>query len=160
MTSDREYFYGKTATISFKPDGGTAIDVGVLQGVEITAVPELVDLEGAGTVKRVGIAIKKWRVTCTGTVRSIDFALIADICSSSGASWTDGTGVFTGIEDTDTPSYFDVTATVDSDTGKTLTVTAKNVVFKDLAILVGTWGEWVEWPLEGEGDDYTATETP
>ena len=160
MTTDREYFFGKTATISFKPDGGTAIDVGVLQGVEITAVPELVDLEGCGSVKRVGIAIKKWRVTVTGTVRAVDFALIADICSSSGTSWTDGTGTFTGIEDTDTPSYFDVTSTVDSDEGKELSVTAKNVVFKDLPILVGTYGEWVEWALEGEGDDFTAVETP
>jgi len=160
MTTEREYFYGKTATISFKPDGGTAIDVGVLQSTEITAVPEIVDLEGCGTVKRVGAAIKKWRVTCRGVIRAIDFALIADICSSSGSSWTSATGVFTGIEDTDTPSYFDVTAVCNSDAGKALTVTAKNVIFKDIPILVGTYGEWVEWELEGEGDDYTATETP
>lgn len=160
MTTEREYFYGKTATISFKPDGGTQIDVGVLQGVEIIAVPEYVDLEGAGTTKRVGAAIKKWRVTCRGTMKAIDFALIADICSSSGASWTNATGVFTGIEDTDTPSYFDVVAAVTSDDGKPLTVTAKNVIFKDVPVLVGTWGEWVEFELEGEGDDFTAVETP
>jgi len=160
MTTEREYFYGKTATISFKPDGGTAIDVGLLQGCEVIAVPEYVDLDGCGSTKRVGVAIKKWRVTCRGTIRATDFALIADICSSSGTSWTSGTGVFTGIEDTDTPSYFDVTLAVNSDAGKALTVTAKNVVFKDVPVLVGTYGEWVEWELEGEGDDFTATETP
>jgi len=160
MTSDREYFFGKTATISFKQDGGTAIDVGILQDAEIRAVSETVDLEGTGSTLRQGIAIKKWRVTAKGTMKKIDFLLIADICSPTRANWTAGTGVLSGIEDTDTPSYFDVTLTCNSDTGKALTATAKNVVFKDIPVMVGTYGEWVEWSMEGEGDDFTATNTP
>lgn len=158
MTTERPYFYGKTATISFKQDGGTAIDVGYLQNIEIRATPERVDLEGCGSVLRQDAAVKKWRVTVRGTVKAVDFALMADICSPSGANWTDGTGTFTGIENTDTMSLFDVVATCDDPNGKTLTVTAKNVIFEDIPLLVGTYGEWVEFEMTGEGDDFTAVE--
>lgn len=160
MTTEREYFAGKTATISFKPDGATAIDVGILQGYEIRAVSEVVDLEGCGSVLRQGAAIKKWRATVKGTVKAVDFALIADICSSSGTNWNGTTGVFSGFENTDTPSYFDVTCTVTSDAGKLLTITVSNVIFKDIPVAIATYGEWLEWEFEGEGDDFTATETP
>jgi hypothetical protein len=154
----RKYFYGKTATIDFKQDGGTSITVGVLQGVEIRFVAEHVDLEGCGSVLRQGIARKKIRVKVKGTVRSMQLQLLADIVSPTHSKWTSGTGTLSGTEDSDQVSLFDVVAVCNDQNGKAYTVTAKNVVFPDLPMLVGTYGEWVEWELSGEGDDVTAVE--
>lgn len=145
------YFFGETATIQFKQDGGTAIAVGVMQGVEIRAKYETVDLEGCGSIKRQGIATKKVRPSVKGTVKKIDIDLLGDILSPTRAKYTGGT--LTEIEDTDLPSFFDVVAAVKDENGKTLTVTVHNVVFPDLPLLVASWGEYVEWELSGEGDD-------
>lgn len=154
----RKYFYAKLATIEFKQDGGTSLSVGVLQNVEIRAKGEKVDLEGCGSNLRQGEAIKKWRVSVRGEVKAIDMELLADILSPTRSKWTSGTGTLSGIEDTDQASLLDVVATVTSTGNKLLTVTAKNVVFEDLPILVGSYGEWVSWELEGEGDDLTIVE--
>ena len=158
MTTERKYFYAKTATIAFQPDGGTAIDVGSLQNVEIRELADYVELRSAGTNQRVDVAQHNQRVEVTATINEIDMELIADILSPSGTNWTSGTGTLSGIEDTDTASLFDVVATVTSTANKLLTVTVSNVYFPDIPVLVGTPGEWVGWELSGTGDDVSIVE--
>lgn len=158
MGTNRKYFYAKSATIAYHTDGGTDIDVGHLQNVEIRVESDHVELRDAGTNKRAAVGQHNIRVPVKAEIKSIDADLLGDILSPSGSNYTAGTGTLSTIEDTAIPALFDVIATVDSDAGKTLTVTVRNVAFPNLPILIGTMGQWVSWNIEGVGNDMTFVE--
>ena len=153
MSENVKYPFCKTATITYQTDGGTNIDVGHLQNVEIRATGEQTDLFAADSIKRQDVFRHSMKVSVKAEVKSIDHDLLFDILSPTKANVSSQT--LSSIEDVSQMAYFDVIATLEDTAGKTITITVRNVVFKDLPILVGTMGEWVSWTLEGEGNDVT-----
>jgi hypothetical protein len=159
MTNERRYFFLATATLSIQTDSGTSLDIGMLQDVEIRDKIENVPLRACGSTLRQDVGLKSHTPTVKATIKALQFALLADMLTPTGTEWTSGTGALSGIESTsDVPKKFTIAGHCHSTGGKTLTVTVTNCVSSDLPLMVGKYGEWMEWSMEFEGDDITAVE--
>jgi len=149
-----KHYFARTATLSYKPDGGTAITMGYLQNVEITVEYEEEFLEACGSLKIQDRCNKAFKVKVKAENINIDVDLLGDILSPSGTNYTTGTDTLTGIEDTHTVSLFNLTATVTATDGSTYTVNVDNVSFPTVPLLSGSKDDaWVPFPFEGTGDD-------
>jgi len=142
-------YHGNTATISISTDGGTSMPVGWLQNIDITVEAEESEMTACGSIFIQDRRVFVKRVMVKAELNQMDEDFLFDILAPSGTN-VDG-GTMTSMEDTNVVSLYDVVGTVTDTAGNTLTATASDVDFKDIAIIVATKDDYVGWPIEGIG---------
>ena len=147
-------YFARFATLSFAPDGGTAITIGHLQNVEITVEYEEEFLTACGSIKIQDRCNKDVKVKVKAELLQIDIDLTGDMLSPSGTTYTAGTDTLTGIENTSTVSLYDVVGTITTTAGDTLTATVSDVSFPTVPIISASKDDgWVPFGYEGTGAD-------
>lgn len=147
-------WFGDTMTISISLEGGTTINVGKLQALEMRVEVNETEYFSADSTLRDAVAHTEKVPVVVFTIGSWDVALHKQ--------WLGGTGTAsTGLVDTVDPQKFDITGTVNSVGGtNSWDVQITGVTIPTLPLFTASRNEFLGEQFEGRGDDISITQEP
>lgn len=148
------YFSDDFTTLDLtEGDGDTATPVAGIQNVEI--VPS-VSIEQLYTSDSIKIEAQKQHEASVSV--SIGYSKWDPEVAKQ---WLDGGGGNTAnsLTDTSDPQKFKIDSDFTSNAGTTLNITVTGITFEEMPLVSASRGEYIQWDLEGTGEDITDLST-
>lgn len=147
-------WYGDTATISLQTKGGTTLNIGKLQELEVRVEVNENEYFSADTTLREAVQHSEKVPVVRFVIGSWDVKLHKHWFGGSGTSST-------GLVDTSDPTKFTVTGTVTSVGGSSSwDVDVKGVTIPTLPLFTMSRNEFLNEEFQGRGDDIDITQEP
>lgn len=147
------YFSDDFTTLDLStPGGATATPVAGIQNVEI--VPS-VSIEELYTMESIKIDAQKQHEASVSV--SIGYSKWDPEVAQQ---WLGGSGASgTSLSDTTDPQKYELSATFKQvDGADELNITIEGITFEEMPLIAASRGEYVQWDLEGAGEDVTTLE--
>lgn len=147
-------WFGDTMTIAAQTEGGTTINIGKTQEVEVRLEVTENEYFSTDTTLREAVQHTEKVPICRFVIGSWDIALHKQWLGGSGSTST-------GIVDTTDPQKFTFTGTINSVGGtNSWDVDVIGVTIPTLPLFTASRNEFLQEEFEGRGDDLTITQEP
>lgn len=141
-----ENYFGDTMTATIETNDASPVSVPVasLKQVMVRLDGEHVELDSADTIFREDVAKTSLRVHVIVGFAAFDTTLIKEWMGGDGAAASSPT-------DDNSVAKFDITGSVTSSDGTTITATIEDVHFPQVPVFDANESQWIQHNIEGDG---------